>query len=96
MAEITNIVATFPGVVARVTYDDVSFLVLRVGVENYSQVDVTATVKKLNNPKRTYTHTWLPGETDGFPIPPGQCYYTWDPIDNNVTMTNLEIYVRYG
>lgn len=96
MAEITNIVATFPGVTASVTYEDTTLLVVRVGVENYSQVSVTATVKKLNNPKRTYEHTWLPGETDSFSIPPGQCYYTWDPIDNNVTMTNLEIYVRYG
>ena len=96
MAEITNTIAQFPGVVASVTYDDATFLVLRVGVVNNSAVPVTATVKKLNKPVRTYTHTWLPGASENFSIPPGQCYFTWDAVENNVTMTNLELYVRYG
>lgn len=96
MAEITNPIAIFSGVVASVTYDDATFLVLRVGVENFSAVPVTVTVKKLNKPAKMYEHTWLPGETTSFSIPPGQCYYTWDAVDNNITMTNIELFVRYG
>jgi len=96
VAEVTNTIALFPGAVASVTYDDATFLILRVGVVNNSAVDVTCTVKKLTNPKRTYEHTWLPGASESFSIPPGQCYYTWDAVDGNVTMTGLEVYVRYG
>lgn len=96
MASVTIPLAEFPGVAASVVYDDATLLVQRVGVNNQSDKTVTATVKKLNKPARTYTHTWLPGENTEFSIPAGQCYYTWDAVENTITMTNLEMYVRYG
>lgn len=97
MAEVTNPVAMFPGVVASVTYDDATLLIVRVHVVNNSSVPVTATlIKTYPKPKKTYEHTWQPGEDTAFSIPPGQCYYTWDAVDNNITMDGLTLYVRYG
>lgn len=87
--------AEFPEVVASVSYDDATLDITSVGVVNNSSKAVTCIVKKLDNPKRTYEHTWQPGDTTSFGIPAG-AKFVWDSVDNNVTMTNLEIFVRHG
>jgi len=95
MAEITNNLASFPGVVVSVTYDDATLRILRADVENNSTVSVTVTVKRLTNPKKTYENTWLPGAVTGFSIPTG-INYTLDAVDGGISMPGIELFVRYG
>jgi len=95
MALVTNSLAMFPGAVASVTYDDATLNITAVGVVNNSAVDVTCTVKKLTKPARTYTHTWIPGDSTSFSVPAG-VKFTLDATDGNLTMPGIELFVRYG
>lgn len=94
MAEVTNNLAMFPNVVASLTYDDATLRILRVGVVNNSTKNVGVTVIRLTPPKRTYSHTWIPGGNESFSLPNGIDFSV--DVEGNITMTGLEIYMGYG
>lgn len=94
MAIVTLASFTFFGATTTVFIDDVALRVTRVEVVNSGNETIYAEVRKLTNPKRTFSQTFSPGANVGYDLPAGFTFTILPNDSGGYSVPDIVCYAR--